>query len=128
MPGFASILNPGQNVPDDKAIEVFYSTDTSNLGLQLRDKTTDDDDSPLMFHSTSNEPAGNLVNPSQLTSTVMKSVNAVFGFTKQKATDSKKLDISLVSPVFEMVASTEDTNKTIASCCSDDKAWIYYLR
>lgn len=128
MPGFASILNPGQNVPNDKGIQVYYNTTTSNLAMQLRDKTTADDDTPVIFHSKDSEPAGIIINPSQLTSTVMTAVNAVFGFTKQKTETAGKVDISLVSPVYERVASTESTNKTIASCSSPDKAWIYYLR
>ncbi|XXG96347.1 hypothetical protein Hte_002629 [Hypoxylon texense] len=127
MPGFASILNSGSDVPNDKAIQVYYGTTNAQLAMQLHDKTTDDDDSSVKFHSAATEPSGILINPSQLTSTIMTTMNAVFGFTSQKTTGSSMVDISLISPVFEKVASTESTNKTIASCCSKNKAWVYYL-
>ncbi|RYP65027.1 hypothetical protein DL770_009083 [Monosporascus sp. CRB-9-2] len=127
MPGFASILNPGQSVPNDKAIQVYYNTSTSQIGLQLRDKTTPDDDSPVIFHSKDADPTGIIINPSQLTATVMTSVNAIFGFTKQKTDNTGKIDVSLVSPVFERVSTTESTNYTIASSYSKEKAWVYHL-
>jgi len=126
MPSFTSILNPNPNVPKDKAIQVYYNNSTSNLGLQLRDQTKEDDDSPPTLSSKDTEPAGILINPSQLASVAMTTVNAVFGFTKPK-TGTTTIDVSLISPVFEKIGSTEATNTTMASCFFKDKAWVFYL-
>lgn len=127
MPSFASILNPGQGIPNPQAIQVYYTTSTRHLGIQLRDGATDNDRLHPNFCSTTAQPVGVIVNPSQLTSTRMAGMNAVFGFTEQ--TGSKTLvDISLVSPVFQKIRSTEYINKTISSSFSSQKTWIYYLK
>ncbi|KAI1819782.1 hypothetical protein F4861DRAFT_543588 [Xylaria intraflava] len=126
MPGFASILNPAPGVPNNKAIQVFYGASNAQLAMELRDTSTSDD-GEVVISSKDTDPAGFIVNPSQLTSTSMSHVNAVFGFTKQKVVSTTKIDVSLLSPVFEVLASTDIKNTTIASCSSKDKSWIYYL-
>jgi len=95
--------------------------------MELRDKSKDGDDSPPIFNATDAQPTGLIPNPSQLTSVSMLGMPAVFGFTTQKGTGATKNDVSLVSPVYEVMSSTELANKTIASCYTSDKAWIYYL-
>ena len=127
MPGFASILNPGRSVPNDTAIQVYYNTNTSQIALQLRDKTTPDD-SPVTFESDGTGPTGIIINPSQLTAAVVTSVNAIFGFTQHNPANTAKIDVSLISPVYKTISFTESTNYTIASSYSTEEAWVYYLR
>ncbi|KHN98867.1 uncharacterized protein MAM_03329 [Metarhizium album ARSEF 1941] len=126
MPGFASILNTGQSVPNDKAVQVYFTTSNSNVGMALHDKTTDSNN-PDVVQSSKADPPGNLVFSTQLTSTTLMYFNAVFGFTKQLDAKSPQIDVSLVCPVYQAVAATESTNTTIASCSSQDKTWVYYL-
>lgn len=127
MPGFSSILNTGQAVPNDKAIQVYFTTSVSGIGMALYDKTVDSDN-PVTVQSSDTNPPGILIFSSQLTSTLFMYFNAAFGFTKQLDPTSPKIDVSLVSPVYQPVASTESTNTTIASCSFNDKTWVYYLR
>ncbi|TWU71090.1 hypothetical protein ED733_002661 [Metarhizium rileyi] len=126
MPSFASILNIGQNVPNQEAIQLYFTTQSSDVGMALHDKTTDSNN-PAIVQSSAADPPGNLVFSSQLASSMFMYFNAVFGFTKQLDPKSTKIDVSLVCPVYQPLATTESTNTTIASCSSPDKTWVYYL-
>ncbi|EFY85734.1 hypothetical protein MAC_08204 [Metarhizium acridum CQMa 102] len=127
MPGFASILNTGPNVPNEVAIQVYFTTGFDTVGMALYDKTTDSNNSEIV-QSSEADPTGNLIFSSQLASTMLMSFNAVFGFTKQLDPKSPKIDVSIVCPVYQTVAATEGTNTTIASCSSPENTWVYYLR
>ncbi|KAK9444054.1 uncharacterized protein VB005_02330 [Metarhizium brunneum] len=109
-----------------KAIQVYFTTGFSDVGVALRDKTTSSDN-PEIVQSSDADPTGILVFSTQLTSTMFMYFNAVFAFTKQLDPKSPKIDVSLVSPVYQPVASTESTNTTIASCSSNQQTWVYYL-
>ncbi|KAG8412682.1 hypothetical protein J3458_013123 [Metarhizium acridum] len=126
MPGFASILNTGPNVPNEVAIQVYFTTGFDTVGMALYDKTTDSNNSEIV-QSSEADPTGNLIFSSQLASTMLMSFNAVFGFTKQLDPKSPKIDVSIVCPVYQTVAATEGTNTTIASCSSPENTWVYYL-
>lgn len=128
MPGTAAVHNPAG--PADQQIHLFYNTNNTNIALELRSekKTTDTNDQ--VWASSSTDQPGFVVNPSQLASAPFAGTELVVGFTKKlvaAGTTATTNDVSIVSPVYQSVGSTEVNNTTIAACASDDTAWIYFL-
>jgi len=129
MPGVAALVN--HLVPDGKSIQLFYNTNDLNLGLELKDGTADGDDPNRKFVAKSTDRQGIIVNPSQAAATEFLGMNLVFGITQpvlpKDQTDYTVYNVSIVSPVYRPLTTTEVSNKSIAACSSDKKAWVYYL-
>lgn len=128
MPGTTALFN--STGPANQQIHLFYNTNNTNMALQLRSEQKATDTVDQTWASSTTDQAGFVVNPSQLASADFQGTELVVGFTKQvvaQGTTATKNDVSIVSPVYQSVASTEIKNKTIAACSSGDTAWIYYL-
>lgn len=133
MPGIATVLVPSG--PAGKKIHLYYTTNGNNLAFEFRNEVKDHDTAEI-FTSSSDDLTGTILNPGQISSSVLSGAQFVVGFTKKKADpnvnpndayDPKLNNVSVISPIYYAVDSTETDNLTIASCSSADDAWAYYF-
>lgn len=129
MPGVAALVN--QSVAGDKSIQLFYNTNDSNPGLVLMSGDSSDDPGKK-YTAKSTDCKGIIVNPSQLgAATRFYGVNLVVGITypvlKSCHTEHTDYNVSIISPVYQPLATTEVSNTSIAVCSSPKAAFVYYL-
>ncbi|KAJ1323714.1 hypothetical protein MN608_10959 [Microdochium nivale] len=128
MGGCTAIVNKA--VTGDKSVELFYGTENLQLGLALRTTDNSDANALKLFVSKSTDTRGNIKNPSRLGSAAYYGVNIVVGVTEGKSNnDGPSNDISIVSPVYRPLASTELVNNSVAICVNDKgtAGWVYYV-
>ena len=129
MPGVASLLNKA--VVDEKSIQLFYNTQELNLGLKLMDGNAKPSDESDQFRAKSSDHKGIIVNPSSLAVARYQGTNIAVGFTlpllPEDQSDYTTYDVSIISPVYQPLASTEVQNKSIAFSSQGDAAWVTYI-
>lgn len=121
-----------KSTPGDKVIKLFYSTGKAQLGLALWSGTKDED--PEDSIQTPREVGNSqyILNPSQMASVNFQGVERVFALTTAnpfKVTRDDRYTLSEVSPSYR--THRQDIaigNITLASCASDNNAWVYFSR
>jgi hypothetical protein len=132
MAPISVLLN--SNVPNDKGIQVFYVTDHDNLGVALKNSAKSGVDSDDVYVAAADGHSGLIPVKSEIGSAVMNGLNIVVAVTKHKlktATETPTLnDVSIVSPVYQVLDTTAITNTTAAISSNQDNsnAWVYYLK
>ncbi|KAF4439606.1 serine proteinase [Fusarium austroafricanum] len=136
MPGIASIYTT--DALDGKKLHVFYTATNNHLAFEYRDEGRVND-SPETLISSNEDIPGIILDNSQITSSYLIGTQIVTGFTKKRkdgATvaangvveyDDKFHSVSVLSPVYFSLDKTQKDNLTIASCNSDNDAWVYYF-
>ncbi|KAI1092449.1 hypothetical protein F5B19DRAFT_209640 [Rostrohypoxylon terebratum] len=125
--------------PTGKQINLFYNTATRNLALEQRcEGKTHDIPEPIYVGSGSDQP-GHIINPSHIASATLEGVNLVFGITEQTQQKlnlpagvqdpgtATQNDVSILSPIYRSLISTDQGNTAIAACSSAEVVWIFYL-
>lgn len=121
-----------KTTPGDKVIKLFYNTGKAQLGLALSSGTKDED--PEVSIQTPQEVGNDqyILNPSQMASVNFRGVERVFALTTAnplKVTERDKYTLSEVSPSYQKHREDiEIGNTTLASCTSDDNAWVYFSK
>ncbi|KAI0901551.1 hypothetical protein F4806DRAFT_4909 [Annulohypoxylon nitens] len=130
---------PGLQAPAGKQVNLFYNTSNNNLGLEQRSEGKGQDPSDVIYVASGTDQPGYIVNPSHIASADLAGVGLVFGFTKQKQQDVKvpsgvqdpapptQNDVSIISPIYRSLTSTELGNTSIAACSSAEVAWVFYF-
>jgi len=132
MAPISVLLN--SNVTTDKGIQVFYVTDQDNLGVALKNSASSGVDSDDVYVAGSDAHAGLVPVKSEIGSAVMNGLNLVVAVTKHKLktpTETPTLnDVSIVSPVYQVLDTTAISNTTAAISSNQDNsnAWVYYLK
>ena len=128
-----SVLLNG-NVPDDKGLQVFYVTDQDNLGVALKNSAKGGVDSQDIYAAAADGNVGLIPVKSEIGSAVLNGLNIVVAVTKHKLKTPNEQptlnDISIVSPVYQVLDTTAITNTTAAITSNSDtsNAWVYYLQ
>lgn len=129
MPGVASILNKA--VAGDARIHLFYNTDKANLGLLLCDGTQQEADPGWELVAGSNHSeVGIIQNQSSLSATFHRDIQLVFAITsktKAAAVDNTYHDVSIVSPVYKPLTSTNRKYFVLASTTVRTKFHVFFL-
>ncbi|KAI8195456.1 hypothetical protein K4K52_012356 [Colletotrichum sp. SAR 10_76] len=132
MAPISVLLN--SNVSDDKGLQVFYVTDQDNLGVSLKNSAKTGVDSQDVYVAAADGHAGLIPVKSEIGTAVMNGLNLVVAVTKHKLktpTETPTLnDVSIVSPVYQVLDTTAITNTTaaISSNKENNNAWVYYLK
>lgn len=115
--------------PNNEKIHVHYNTAKLNLAVILKNGEKGGEDVTKVYASKSDEKEGIIVNPSELGTSLLLGMNMVVGITKKNGSTTLN-DISIVSPVYRPLTSTEIANTTVSVCVDGDNknAWIYYLK
>lgn len=132
--GIAVSLNP--NAPQEQQLQLFYNTKKHNLGVQLRNERSADDERAT-YAAGDDAQAGIILNPGQVASSSVTGLDIVVGFTKKAAPPTtgdgchcdppNQNDVSIISPVYQPLAATQPNNLTIAATSSGSTAWIFFL-
>ncbi|QPC73131.1 hypothetical protein HYE68_003883 [Fusarium pseudograminearum] len=132
MAPISVLLN--SNVTDDKGLQVFYVTSQDNLGIALRNSAAKGVDSQDFYEAAADAHVGLIPVKSEIGSAVMNGLNLVVAITKHKLKDEDEKptlnDVSIVSPVYQVLDNTGITNTTAAIVSNEDNsnAWVYYLQ
>ena len=130
MPGVASILNKA--VAGDARIHLYYNTEKSNLGLLLCDGTQEEADPNWeLVAGTNHSENGIIPNQSSLSATFHRDVQLVFAITSKTiqagGPDPKAHDVSIVSPVYKPLTSTNRKYFVLASTTVRTKFHVFFL-
>ncbi|MCJ1344691.1 hypothetical protein MMC31_002894 [Peltigera leucophlebia] len=127
MPGAAALVN--ESVPSGESIHLYYTTENLNLALVL--EAADESRGTISFSPNSTDHKGIIVNPSHISAAEYIGINIVVGITqpalKAGESDYTNYDVSIVSPVYQPIATTETPHTSISISSSGDNAWVYYL-
>ncbi|KAI1098284.1 hypothetical protein F4804DRAFT_132077 [Jackrogersella minutella] len=129
---------PSLQAPVGKQVNLFYNTSNNNLALEQRSEGKGQDTSDVNYVASGTDQPGYICNPSHIASADLGGVGLVFGFTKQKQQDTKlpagvvapvatNNDVSIISPIYRSLTSTELGNTSIAACSSTEVAWVFYF-
>ncbi|KAI2465288.1 hypothetical protein F4781DRAFT_409986 [Annulohypoxylon bovei var. microspora] len=130
---------PGPQAPVGKQVNLFYNTSNNNLGLEQRSEGKGQDPPEVIYVASGTDQPGYILNPSHIASADLAGVGLVFGFTKQKVQAVNvpagvanppaptHNDVSIISPIYRSIASTELGNTSIAACSSAEVAWVFYF-
>ncbi|KAK3369575.1 hypothetical protein B0T24DRAFT_362230 [Lasiosphaeria ovina] len=130
MAPISALLNEGVE-STEKAIHVFFVTDQKNLGVSLRNSGQKGKDTQDFYAADKNTWEGIILAKSEIGTARVDGVNLVVAMTRQKpskpdAADTMN-DISIVSPVYQVLTSTALKNTTATICSAGDRGWVYYL-
>ncbi len=125
MTGLAALVVAA--APMNERIHVHYNTTNLNLAARLMNGEKNGDDLTKDYSPKSDAVQGMIVNPSQLGTSLLLGMNMVVGVTKKKDSTTEN-EISIVSPVYCPLESTEIDNTTVTVCSSGKDAWVYYLK
>lgn len=117
-----------KSTPGDKVIKLFYSTGKAQLGLALWSGTEDADPENSIQPPIEVGESQYITNPSQMTSLNFQGEEKVFALTTDnpfKVTNNDKRNLSEVSP-YQKLGEVNIGHTTLASCASDENAWIYF--
>ncbi|KAJ3545138.1 hypothetical protein NM208_g2663 [Fusarium decemcellulare] len=120
-----------KTTPGDKVIKLFYNTGNAQLGLALWSGTRDADPEDSIQAPREVGDGQYILNPSQMASVNFQGVERVFALTTTnpfKITKDDVYTLSEVSPSYQKRQDVRIGNTTIASCASDDNAWVYFSR
>jgi hypothetical protein len=125
MSGVAALVNPA--VAGQKSISLYYTTVSKQLAISMR-SGTDEETNPKEFAANVNDYAGILQIPCEIASDVYRGLSVVAAATlpKGEAGDSTN-NISLVSPVYRVFATTTKNSINVSMCSTGQQAYMYYL-
>ncbi|KAI1819364.1 hypothetical protein F4861DRAFT_527237 [Xylaria intraflava] len=131
MAALAALVNKA--VPDDKSINLFFNTGRAQLGLALQSGNATDDQPNDIWQPGDDDYTGYILNPSSIAAALYRGLNYVAAVTTPKldagATQTEN-QISLVSPVYQKLTTTNLENTNVALCITPngDSGWLYNLR
>ena len=128
MPGLAVSVNKA--VSDAKSLQLFYNTQKSNLGLKLQDGSAQPVDSIKTLSANDTSHDGIILNDTSVGAAEYLGTSVVAALTAQAPTEpiqSTNYDVSIVSPVYMPLSTTEKGNTAIAMASSGQAAWVYYI-
>lgn len=118
-----------KTTPGDKVIKLFYNTGNAQLGLALWSGTKDEDSASPIQAPKAVSDGQYILNPSHMASVNFQGAERVFALTTTnpfKITAKDWYSLSEVSPSYKKHLEVGVGNPTLASCASDDDAWVYY--
>ncbi|GJN66117.1 hypothetical protein PLICBS_000133 [Purpureocillium lilacinum] len=126
MTAAAAAFDPA--APDETAIRLYYNTSTAQLALALK-AATDAADSDYGFAASDIDLEGYIVHGSELAVTNLRGVSVVLAMTVPNVPGGKATDnsISIVSPVYMSLKTTDITNTKVGASSSANAAWVYFL-
>ncbi|KAH6632442.1 hypothetical protein F5144DRAFT_650484 [Chaetomium tenue] len=117
--------------PTEKGVHVFYVTQQNNLGLACRHAGLHGKDSQDVWAADEKTFKGIVQDKSEIGAAIVDGVRFVVAMTNHKPESSEALatlnDVSIVSPIYQVLASTALGDTTMAIASSDDEGWVYYL-
>ncbi|EFY89455.1 hypothetical protein MAC_04474 [Metarhizium acridum CQMa 102] len=126
MTAVSAIFDPA--MPDETSISLFSSTSTAQLSVALKNGTDGPDPDVKAFGPSESDYGGVIAQQSQLASGSFRGFRVVVAATVPRAEGRPTTNqISIVSPVYQGLASNTLENKKIAVSNSDTSAWIYFL-
>lgn len=128
MTGIAALLNP--NAPSSRNIQVFYNTNSFNLGLLLQSGDVSDEVGSRSFSPSDTSQGGFIVKESSLAAAPYLGTQFVVGVTTPKGEQGKTLktsDISIVSPLYMPLTTVDSANTSLAFCSDGERGSIFYL-
>ncbi|KAL3954254.1 hypothetical protein ACCO45_012210 [Purpureocillium lilacinum] len=125
MTAAAAAFDPA--APDETAIRLYYNTSTAQLALALK-AATDAADSDYGFAASDIDLEGYIVHGSELAVTNLRGVSVVLAMTVPNVPGGKATDnsISIVSPVYMSLKTTDITNTKVGASSSANAAWVYF--
>jgi hypothetical protein len=129
MAPIAALYDP--TAPTEKGIHVFFVTEQKNLGLTLRHAGKTGRDSQDARAAGKDTWEGIVLVKAEIGTATVEGVNFVVAMTRHKpenpnAPDTLN-DVSIVSPIYQVLTTTALKNTTAAITSSGDQAWVYYL-
>lgn len=126
MPALAAVVNKA--VPGDKTINLYYNTSSAQVALSLQSGTSDPDPDEYWAAADTDYP-GYILNPSEIAAAQYRGVNLVVAATTPKESDKAPTvnNISIVSPIYQMLTTTTLANNKIAIASAGEAAWVYFL-
>ena len=129
MPGLAVFVN--EAVPNAKSLQLFYNTQELNLGLKLQDGSAQPDDNIRALSASNKSHAGIIVNGTSVGAAEYLGTSIVAALTQPVLPANQKeyttYDVSIVSPVYMPLSTTEKDNTAIAMTSSGKAAWVYFI-
>ncbi|KAI5468018.1 serine proteinase [Mariannaea sp. PMI_226] len=116
-------------MPDDTSISLFYNTSTAQLAVALKNGGQGPDPEGKSFEASESDYTGCIVKSSQLTSGSFRGFDMVIAVTKPNVDGGRPAgnQISMISPVYQGLASTTLENKKVAISQSTTNCWVYFL-
>ncbi|KAI5777104.1 hypothetical protein EDC01DRAFT_791784 [Geopyxis carbonaria] len=109
-------------------IHVFYNTKNLNLGVAL--KATSGGDPNVRLAALSSDQTGFIPERTNLDSTLHNGMRLIVGLSNRPligGKESTEYDVSILSPVYQPISKTSNTNKAISAASNGQKAWVYYF-
>ncbi|KAI0536513.1 hypothetical protein GGR58DRAFT_475007 [Xylaria digitata] len=129
MTAIAAIVN--RAVAGDKSINVFFNTSKAQLGLWMQSGTDTEDQPTGNWETSDADYNGYILNPSHMAGIYYQGLHFVAAVTIPKLGQNETQtsnQISLVSPVYQGLATTMLDHVRIAMCgtLNGDQGWLYY--
>ncbi|PLN77508.1 hypothetical protein BDW42DRAFT_176726 [Aspergillus taichungensis] len=128
MTGIAALVNP--NAPTARNIQVFYNTNSFNLGLELKSGDISDQSGNHAFSAADTSQGGFIVKESSLAAAPYLQTQFVIAVTTPKTaagTTAKTSDVSIVSPLYMPLTTVNPANTSLAFCTDGEQGFIFHL-
>lgn len=128
MPAIGAVLNGA--VSEGKTINLYYNTPTAQVALALKSGNSHPDDNYEYWAADASDFKGHVLNPSEVAAVQFRGVATVVAATVPNVPEGETPtvnNISLVSPVYQMLTTTSLANCKVAMASSGEKAWVYFL-
>ncbi|KAF5654493.1 hypothetical protein FHETE_11296 [Fusarium heterosporum] len=127
MAAVAAVTN--RSAPKNQQIQLFYNTSNAQIALDLRSGASSHDGTVTTWSASLNDYKGIVLNPSQVAAANLNEVPMVVAVTTPYSSDGSANvnNISLVSPVYQQLTTTDLNNSSVAMISLGDDATVYYV-
>ncbi|KID84525.1 serine proteinase [Metarhizium guizhouense ARSEF 977] len=126
MTAVTALFDPA--MPDETSISLFSNTSMAQLTVALKSSNDGPDPDGKSFGPSASDYKGFIAQPSQLASGSFRGFRVVVAATVPRTEGRPTTNqISIVSPVYQGLASNTLENKKVAVSNSDTSAWVYFL-
>lgn len=127
MTAVTALFDPA--MPDETSISLFSNTSMAQLTVALKNSNDGPDPDGKGFGPSASDYKGFIAQPSQLASGSFRGFRVVVAATVPRTVEGPATtnQISIVSPVYQGLASNTLENKKVAVSNSDTSAWVYFL-
>lgn len=126
MTAVTALFDPA--MPDETSISLFSNTSTAQLAVALKNGTDGPDPDGKSFGPSASDYEGFIAQPSQLASGSFRGFRVVVAASVPRSEGRPTTNqISIVSPVYQGLASNTLENKKVAVSNSHTSAWVYFL-
>ncbi|KAK9446228.1 hypothetical protein VB005_00073 [Metarhizium brunneum] len=127
MTAATALFDPA--MPDETSISLFSNTSMAQLAVALKNSNDGPDPDGKSFGHSASDYKGFIAQPSQLASGSFRGFRVVVAATVPRTVEGRPItnQISIISPVYQGLASNTLENKKVTVSNSDTSAWVYSL-